>query len=40
MSPRIRAFIDLLVERWDAGVPWESLLDKRADLSQTGDFAR
>ncbi|WP_321960591.1 LysR family transcriptional regulator [Paraburkholderia sp. J7] len=24
LSPRIRAFIDLLVERWEPGVPWES----------------
>jgi DNA-binding transcriptional LysR family regulator len=24
LSPRIRAFIDLLVERWQDGVPWES----------------
>ncbi|BDB30296.1 MULTISPECIES: LysR family transcriptional regulator [Cupriavidus] len=23
LSPRIRAFIDLLVARWEAGVPWE-----------------
>jgi DNA-binding transcriptional LysR family regulator len=23
LSPRIRAFIDLLVEHWEAGVPWE-----------------
>ncbi|AHG64588.1 LysR family transcriptional regulator [Advenella mimigardefordensis] len=23
LSPRIRAFIDLLIERWQAGVPWE-----------------
>ncbi|WP_455864859.1 LysR family transcriptional regulator [Pantoea agglomerans] len=23
LSPRIRAFIDLLVERWEPGVPWE-----------------
>jgi DNA-binding transcriptional LysR family regulator len=23
LSPRVRAFIDLLVERWEAGVPWE-----------------
>ncbi|MFM0172119.1 LysR family transcriptional regulator [Paraburkholderia sediminicola] len=31
LSPRIRAFIDLLVERWEAGVPWEALSSKRAD---------
>ncbi len=24
LSPRIRAFIDLLVERWEGGVPWEA----------------
>lgn len=24
LSPRIRAFIDLLVERWQYGVPWET----------------
>jgi len=24
LSPRIRAFIDLLVERWQNGVPWET----------------
>lgn len=24
LSPRIRAFIDLLVERWQDGVPWET----------------
>lgn len=25
LSPRTRAFIDLLVERWQSGVPWEAL---------------
>ncbi|MDB5983092.1 MAG: LysR family transcriptional regulator [Pseudomonas sp.] len=24
LSPRIRSFIDLLVERWESGVPWEA----------------
>lgn len=24
LSPRVRAFIDLLTQRWEAGVPWES----------------
>jgi DNA-binding transcriptional LysR family regulator len=23
LSPRVRAFIDLLIERWESGVPWE-----------------
>jgi len=23
LSPRIRGFIDLLVARWEPGVPWE-----------------
>ncbi|MNF90186.1 LysR substrate binding domain protein [compost metagenome] len=24
LSPRVRAFIDLLVERWESGLPWET----------------
>jgi DNA-binding transcriptional LysR family regulator len=24
LSPRVRTFIDLLVERWAPGVPWET----------------
>ncbi|PMZ43125.1 LysR family transcriptional regulator, partial [Pseudomonas sp. GW247-3R2A] len=23
LSPRVRRFIDLLIERWESGVPWE-----------------
>lgn len=24
LSLRVRAFIDLLIERWEAGVPWDT----------------